>query len=514
MHNNYFFLKRLAHKLDESLKGFRFGEIFTQNKEELIIGLYDDQHSFYIKANLNSQFSCLSFPDDYARAKKNSVDLFGVLLDQKIQKVRIAENDRSLIFSINEYSLVFKLYGNRSNVILFNGNAAIEIFKQKFKNDLQLQLNKDFDKQLDLSFENFQSNFSNLNKFIPTLSKADLHQLFNTQDYLNNEEAYQILIKKIKDLEHSNIHLSIVNGLPKLSLYKTREHLASFNDPIVAINEFYQTYSKNFFLEKRKQQLISNKQKELKKIRNYLVKTNKKQQELVNGQSYQQIADIIMANLHAIKTGSAQVELFDFYNNQNISIKLKKDLSPQKNAENYYRKAKNQKIEIEKINENILEKELMKDQLENEIDSINQETNYKELKKYDVKEKEASPKDLPYHTLQDGEFQILIGKNAKNNDVLTFKVAHKDDLWLHVKDAPGSHVVIRQIAGKKIGTPTLEKAASLAAWFSKRKTEGLVPVTWTERKHVRKTKNLLPGQVIVQKENVILAEPVNWLVKN
>ncbi len=103
--------------------------------------------------------------------------------------------------------------------------------------------------------------------------------------------------------------------------------------------------------------------------------------------------------------------------------------------------------------------------------------------------------------------EILIGKNARNNDLLTQRYARKEDLWLHARDVSGSHVVIRRQAGKKFPVNVIEKAAGIAAYYSKRKNDTLCPVIVTPKKYVRKTKDLLEGQVIVDKEEVVLIEP-------
>ncbi len=104
----------------------------------------------------------------------------------------------------------------------------------------------------------------------------------------------------------------------------------------------------------------------------------------------------------------------------------------------------------------------------------------------------------------------MVGKHAKANDELTLKVANKDDLWLHAKDVAGSHVVIRHQAGKNIPKTVLERAAQLAAWFSKRKTDSLCPVIYTPKKHVRKRKGTAPGAVVVEKEQILMVEPKNF----
>jgi predicted ribosome quality control (RQC) complex YloA/Tae2 family protein len=91
--------------------------------------------------------------------------------------------------------------------------------------------------------------------------------------------------------------------------------------------------------------------------------------------------------------------------------------------------------------------------------------------------------------------------------LLTQRYARKEDLWLHARDVSGSHVIIRRQAGKKYPIPVIEKAAALAAYHSKRRTDTLCPVIVTPKKYVRKTRDLLEGQVIIDKEEVIMIEP-------
>lgn len=105
-------------------------------------------------------------------------------------------------------------------------------------------------------------------------------------------------------------------------------------------------------------------------------------------------------------------------------------------------------------------------------------------------------------------FMILVGRNAKNNDLLTQQYAFKEDLWLHARDVSGSHVVIKYQAGKKFPVMVIERAAQLAAFYSKRKTDSLCPVIVTPKKFVRKPKGYPQGAVMVDKEEVVMVEPM------
>jgi predicted ribosome quality control (RQC) complex YloA/Tae2 family protein len=104
--------------------------------------------------------------------------------------------------------------------------------------------------------------------------------------------------------------------------------------------------------------------------------------------------------------------------------------------------------------------------------------------------------------------RIWIGKNAQSNDTLTLKYGYKEDLWLHAKDVAGSHVLIKHQAGKPFPKDVVEHAAQLAAYYSKRKNESLCPVAITPRKFVRKRKGDKPGAVVVDREEVVMVEPL------
>jgi predicted ribosome quality control (RQC) complex YloA/Tae2 family protein len=100
-----------------------------------------------------------------------------------------------------------------------------------------------------------------------------------------------------------------------------------------------------------------------------------------------------------------------------------------------------------------------------------------------------------------------VGKNAKNNDELTLKFAHKDDLWLHAKGVSGSHVIIKHKAQLAFPASVIEYAAQIAAHYSSAAGSSLVPVIYTPKKFVRKPKGANPGQVSVEKEELLLVEP-------
>ena len=228
-----------------------------------------------------------------------------------------------------------------------------------------------------------------------------------------------------------------------------------------------------------------------------------------------------MANLHDIPQppgtkSPERLTLYDFYRNQEITLKLKPELSPQKNAENFYRKAKNEKIEEQHLLDLAISREIEIQRLKDQKVDVAAIQTLKELRRYikqqptltGGKERTSSAESGPlFKEVVVDSFRVLIGKNAKNNDLLTQKYAYKDDLWLHARDVTGSHVILKYQAGKPFPRHVIERAAELAAWHSKRRTDSLCPVTVTPKKFVRKPKGFADGRVLIEKEDVVLVVP-------
>jgi hypothetical protein len=114
----------------------------------------------------------------------------------------------------------------------------------------------------------------------------------------------------------------------------------------------------------------------------------------------------------------------------------------------------------------------------------------------------------PFRTYRSsGGLEIWVGRGAASNDTLTFRESSPRDVWLHARDATGAHVVLRWSRDEPPPARDLEEAAVLAAWHSKSRGSGLVPVDWTRRKYVRKAKGGTPGLVLVQRSETIFVKP-------
>ncbi|MBC8109670.1 MAG: DUF814 domain-containing protein [Verrucomicrobia bacterium] len=513
MQTNYYFLRKLSRQLNQKLKNCILETCFSQEKDELVLGFSfpASEQEFYIKAVLQPDLATLVFMEEFSRAKRNSVGLFKQVIGKKVLEVIQYDNERAFgILFEADFLLVFKLFGNRSNLLLFEGNTFLEMFNNKLGADAQINP-ENLSRQLDISFKAFGKNDYNIQKTVPTLGKIALHYL-ESQRFINESDKWTAVLQLFADWENPIFYITIINQIPALSLLPIGEIQFQTQDAVEACNAFYNTFARVNFFEKEQQIALRKLEKHKTQTENYLLKTYQKLSELENESRNEQTANILMANLHQIPENTETVELYDFYHDKIITIKLKKSLSPQKNAETFYRKSKNEKIEITKIQENIAAKEAELQNIEVHQQEINTFEDLRTLRKY-LKEHQLTiskisenPREI-FKKYNFMGFDVLVGRNAKNNDVLTQKFAYKEDLWLHAKDVAGSHVIIKYQSGKTFPEPVIEKAAQLAAFYSKRRTDSLCPVIVTPKKFVRKTKDLAEGQVIVEKEDILLVVP-------
>lgn len=509
MFHNHFFLKRLAEELHERLQGALFLECFSQNKDELILGFDREQQEFFIRAHLDPSISLLQFPEAFSRAKKNSVDLFSRLINQKVCEVKVFSYERSFCIAFeNQDALIFKMHDRRANILHATGDEIIDAFRKNLTQDFDI-VPIELNKTVSISKQSLDENDADPLKLIPALGKEVKIWLEKIQfQLLTAEEKWMTFNELLQKLNQNPIFLIEAN-IPRISLIEEAVHHT--NSAISATNWLYDKTSRVIYFEKEKEQTISHISQNIKKSESYIRKTRDKLMDLQTSRNPEEIANILMANLHQLQTGLSKAVLHDFYKEEPIIIKLNTSHSPQKNAENLYRKAKNRHQEINKLEENIRSKEKLIDQLSRQILHLQEIDSHKELRQFrkDVgldRDVKKQPESLPYHEFEKDGWRILVGRNSRANDELTLKVASKNDLWLHAKDVAGSHVVVKERPGQNYPRHIIEYAASLAAANSKRKTDTLCPVIYTQKKHVRKSKGAPPGQVIVEKEEVVMIE--------
>ena len=239
-----------------------------------------------------------------------------------------------------------------------------------------------------------------------------------------------------------------------------------------------------------------------------------------------QLGDILMANLHAMEKGQTKVRCMDFYdeNMGEIDIPLSPTLSPQQNAAKYYKdytRMKNAENELQKqlslgrvelsYLQSVLD-ELNRAETKQELEEIRRELQDGGYLKADSARKRVKQAKLaPMRFESTDGYPIYVGRNNRQNDELTFKMARKDDLWLHASKVHGSHVIIA-CAGVTPPDNTITQAAQLAAYYAETNGGQNIAVDMTPVKQVKKIPNGKPGMVIYHSYKTVIANPYSTIV--
>ena len=245
--------------------------------------------------------------------------------------------------------------------------------------------------------------------------------------------------------------------------------------------------------------------------------------DIANREVWKRKGELITANIYAIAPQSSVFRTADFYEPDlpEIEIALDPTKTPAENAQKYFQKYNKAKrtlaamqIQQKQNDEELayLESVLQAlDTIKDEADLAEIRTELAEsgfIRRTAPKKGQAKPKKAkPMRFISSDGYEILVGKSNLQNDTLTLKTAEPTDIWLHTKEIPGSHVIIRTQGQNEVPIPTLEEAANLAAYFSKAKNSSMVPVDYTQRKNVKKPNGAKPGMVIYLTNKTIYITP-------
>lgn len=459
--------------------------------------------------------------------------------------------------------LIVELMGKHSNIILVNENNIIldslrhlDTFSNSNRDILPAHeyIYPISDKISFLKISNFNEFYNIISKDLNTISidnilsnsfigisKVFIHSLLdkltlaNTILTKNDTQKIYNYIKEIVD-NTSTSCLSCINYADKNKLDYVLV-LKENNSPLninFFINDFYSKKEIDEEFKSYRNSILKLILNELKKYTKRLSNINQKLEECSKMDTYKLYGELITANLYKIPNNNTdKILLENYYDNNNIiEIPLDKTISPSYNAKKYFKKYNKLKnaLEIVSLQKSDTAKEI------NYIESIIYELEsaktvsdindiYAEIsenivfkdrlsknkspkKSKMIKKKKPSENTDPLLYTIDG-FDVFVGKNNKNNDYLTLKLAHNNDLWFHTKDIHGSHVILKT-DGKEIEYETINKCASLAAFHSKASNSSNVPVDYTYIRYVKKPSGAKPGMVIYTNYNTVNVNPMDF----
>lgn len=307
-----------------------------------------------------------------------------------------------------------------------------------------------------------------------------------------------------------------------LTQYEGGAILEEMDSISAVIDAYYEKRAQKDHMNQRSAHLCKLVQNNIERCEKKLVLHQESLEKSKNRETYKIYGDLITANLYRLSGGMKHIEVENYFseNLETIQIPLKEDLTPSQNAQRYYKlytkakmtehhaieeiqKASEEKTYLESVLESLEKSETPMDLAEIKNELIDE--GY--LPKINIKQAKSQKKSTPMHFLSSDGYEILVGRNNKQNDELTIKMAYSTDWWFHTKDIPGSHVIVRAKGEAEIPDNTVLEAAALAAYYSKAQNSSKVPVDYTIVKNVKKPNGSKPGMVIYDHYYTLLTDP-------
>ena len=310
------------------------------------------------------------------------------------------------------------------------------------------------------------------------------------------------------------------------SLLEFEELEVRFFDTLSECVDFYFTNRTASNLVRQKSMpLLKSVQASLSKA---LLKKKKLSEDLLNAENsekYRLYGELITANIHMIRPGARKVTVTNYYDGKEIDIPLDEKISASANAQRYFKKYSKARTAIHEKQAQLTDNEADIAYLESVIQNIEaadnvplldsirdelEQTGYVRRRQKAAQRKKKNQKPEPHrYTLSDGT-QVLVGRNNIENDWLTMKFASKTDVWMHTKDIPGSHVIVKLDDGRNVNDLPAEliyEAASIAAYHSKASGSDNVPVDYVPVRYVKKPNGAKPGMVIFTHNQTVYVTP-------
>ncbi|WP_226037971.1 Rqc2 family fibronectin-binding protein [Aquibacillus saliphilus] len=552
--------RAMTHELNNELVSGRLLKIYQPTESELLLTIRNQGKNKTLLLSAHPSYARFHLTtDNYQNPKEPSMLCMLLrkhLVGGVIESVEQYENERIVLFHTKgkneigdetQKTLIIEVMGKHSNILLVDKEKGhiLDSIKhvpptqnrhrtimpgQEYKLPPdQGKINpittdeETFIKKLDFNAgkidKQIVSNFMGFSPLIATeiVKKANL----------GSYEAYKKVFSDLQStLVNHNYQPELIKG-EKLDFYVlslssvSEENKESFPTISTLLDKFYSGKAERDRVKQQAGDLIrflkNERDKNIRKIK----KLNQAFTKAEQAESYQRLGELLTANMHVLKHGDKVASVVDYYDpEQNeITIELNPNKTPSENAQSYfktYQKLKKSKQmvvqeltkaeqEINYLDELIQQIDGARVQDIEEIrDELREEGYLKSKPKQQKKKNKKTKKPEPEQFFASDGTLILVGKNNKQNEYLTTKMAARDDFWLHTKDIPGSHVVIRD---RNPSDETLFEAAQLAASFSKSKQSASVPVDYTLIRHVKKPNGAKPGFVTYDNQKTLFVTP-------
>lgn len=535
-----FFLHHMVEELRRELVNGRIQKINQPFEQELVLQIRSNRQSHRLLLSAHPVFGRIQLTqttfENPAQPSTFIMVLRKYLQGALIESIEQVENDRIVEITVSnkneigdhiQATLIIEIMGKHSNILLVDKSShkILEVIKHVgFSQNSYRTL-------LPGSTYIAPPSTESLNPF--TIKDEKLFEILQTQETTakNLQSLFQGLGRDTAN-ELENILVS-----DKLSTFRnffsqeTKPCLTetSFSpvpfanrvgEPVTSLSDLLDTYYKDKAERDRvKQQaseLIRRVENELQKNRHKLKKQEKELLATDNAEEFRQKGELLTTFLHQVPNDQDQVILDNYYTNQPITIALDKALTPNQNAQRYFKRYQKLKEAVKYLTDLIEETKATILYLESvetvlnqagleEIAEIREELIQTGFIRRRQREKIQKRKKPEQYLASDGKTIIYVGRNNLQNEELTFKMARKEELWFHAKDIPGSHVVISGNLDPSDEVKT--DAAELAAYFSQGRLSNLVQVDMIEVKKLNKPTGGKPGFVTYTGQKTLRVTP-------
>ncbi|MCQ6279721.1 NFACT RNA binding domain-containing protein [Bacillus sp. EB600] len=553
------FTKSMVTELESLLKGGRITKVHQPYKNEVILTIRSggvnhklllSAHPSYARVQLtNEAYENPSEPPMFCMLLRKHLE--GYILEDIYQveadRIIILEvRGRNEIGDISQKQLIVEIMGRHSNIILVDKNRQLILDSvkhvsfavntvrailpgQPYVAPPEQHKQNPFSATEEDVLKGLDFNSGRLDKQLVD-HFAGVSPLFAKEAVFKSGLANRTTVPKtftslIDKINHQAISPSITETENKEAFYLfPLEHLRGESKTFSSLSEMLDRYYFGKAERDRVKQfshdlarfIVNEKEKNEKKI----IKLEDTLKEAEQADQLQRYGELLTANLYAAKKGMKEIEVINYYdeNGATVVIPLDPRKSPSENAQKYFSKYQKAKhaltVVIEQIDKARAEADYFDTLLQQvqsaspkDIAEIREELveggYIHERQKRNAKKAHNAKPVLDHYLAGDGT-EIIVGKNNKQNDYLTNKLAARDEIWLHTKDIPGSHVVIRS---KEPADQTIREAAILAAYFSKARDSSSVPVDYTKVRYVKKPNGAKPGFVIYENQQTIYVTP-------
>ena len=545
------FIHSLLNDVKPKILNSRLSKIYQPFEQDLVLTFRKDRKNIQLLLSANAQYPRF-YITEQTIANPDKAPTFVMVLRKYLegsilQSIDQLGVDRIVNFSFSNRNelgdqvqlvLSLELMGRHSNVILYDQKSGriIDLLKRinPDENRVRLLLPKakyelpplisgiDGFKMTEKEFSQRSIN-SNPEKFASQIGGLDRDDRQELAGYLEDDFSYSSFKTFMAQFNKKGAFiLKTPNNKRKIFPYLPYhlDLIKESSDPHInhALDNFYQYQSNQDWVRQKSSQIERVVKNEHKKLAKKIVKLQKQLDQAENSEGYRIRGEILNANLAQVKPGMTEIELPNYYeNNQPLKIKLDAALSPARNGQKYFTKYKKLRDSIKHVKEqikiaqnNLNYFDTIQTAIDNaepqDIDQINEELmNQGYIKKPQKprRKKKITEKNLNKFRISSGK-TVLVGKNNLQNDWLTLKKANKTDIWFHVKNIPGSHVILQSDQATE---EDISETAEIAAYFSKAKNSAHVQVDYVQDKRVKKPNGAKPGFVIYTGQNSIEVTP-------